>query len=267
MTLAAIMVTIDFDPASKARIKLAADLARRFGSLLIGVAGWPLVKRPGEKGSDNDLAERASKELRSLGESFRKIAEEVAVRVEWRSSMDFPREVIPKEARAADLVVIGQSMLPGDIVHSYDPGTIILAAGRPVLVVPPEKDHLEVSRILVAWKDSREARRAIRDALPFLKLADEVCIAVAKTPGSEDADAQIADVAKYLDRHDVRVAQRISSVAREGEEALLLDIVRQHRVNLIVAGAYGRTRLSEWIFGGVTRHLLLNSPVPCLLSN
>ena len=114
MTLAAIMVTVDFDPASKARIKLAADLARRFGSLLIGVAGWPLLKRPGEKVSDNDLAERAAKELQSLGESFRKIAEEVAVRVEWRSSMDFPREVIPKEARAADLVVIGQSMLPGD---------------------------------------------------------------------------------------------------------------------------------------------------------
>lgn len=267
MTLAAIMVTVDFDPASEARISLAADLARRFGSLLIGVAGWPLLKRPGEKVSDNDLAERASKELRSLGERFRKIAEEVAVRVEWRSSMDFPREVIPKEARAADLLVIGQSMLPGDVVHSYDPGTIILAAGRPVLVVPPEIDHLECSRILVAWKDTREARRAICDALPILKLADAVIIAVAKPPGSEDADARIADVAKYLDRHDVRVAQQIATVASEDEEVLLLDLAREHRVNLIVAGAYGRTRLSEWIFGGVTRTLLLNSCIPCLLSN
>jgi nucleotide-binding universal stress UspA family protein len=98
-------------------------------------------------------------------------------------------------------------------------------------------------------------------------LADEVGIAVAKTPGSEDADAQIADVAKYLDRHDVRVGQQISTVATEDEDVLLLDLARQHRVNLIVAGAYGRTRLSEWIFGGVTRHLLLNSPIPCLLSN
>ena len=114
--------------------------------------------------------------------------------------------------------------------------------------MPPEKDHLEVSRILVAWKDSREARRAIRDALPFLKLADEVSVAVAKTPGSEDADAQIAGVAKYLDRHDVHVAKQIATVAGEGEEGLLLDLARQHRVNLIVAGAYGRTRLSEWIF-------------------
>jgi nucleotide-binding universal stress UspA family protein len=267
MTLTAIMVTVDFDPSSKARISLAADLARRFGSLLIGVAGWPLIKRPIETLSDNELAERASNELQSLGERFCKIAEEVAVRVEWRSSMDFPREVIPKEARAADLLVIGQRMLPGDVVHSYDPGTIILAAGRPVLVVPPEIDRLEFSRVLIAWKDTREARRAIRDALPFLKLADEVSIAVAKTSGSEDADAQIADVAKYLERHDVRVAQQISTVATEDEDVLLLDLARQHRVNLIVAGAYGRTRLSEWIFGGVTRHLLLNSPVPCLFSN
>jgi nucleotide-binding universal stress UspA family protein len=170
-------------------------------------------------------------------------------------------------ARAADLLVIGQGMLAGDVVHSYDPGTIILAAGRPVLVVPPEINRLEFSRVLVAWKDTREARRAIHDALPFLKLADEVSIVVAKTPGAEDADAQIADVAKYLDRHDVHVAQQIATVANEDEEVLLIDLARQHRVNLIVAGAYGRTRLSEWIFGGVTRHLLVNSPVPCLLSN
>jgi nucleotide-binding universal stress UspA family protein len=267
MNLAAIMVTVDFEPISKARISLAADLARRFGSLLIGVAGWPLIKRPVETLSDSELAERALKELRNLGERFRKIAENVAVRVEWRSSMDFPRELIPKEARAADLLVIGQRMLPGDVVHSYDPGTIVLAAGRPVLVVPPEIDRLDLSRVLVAWKDTREARRAIRDALPFLKLADEVSIAVAKTPGAEEADAQLADVASYLGRHDVRVGQQIATVASDDEEHLLLDLAKQHRVSLIVAGAYGRTRLSEWIFGGVTRHLLLNSPVPCLLSN
>jgi nucleotide-binding universal stress UspA family protein len=267
MNIAAIMVTVDFDPASKARISLAADLARRFGSLLIGVAGWPLIKRPVETLSDSELAERASNELRSLGERFRKIAEGVAIRVEWRSSMDFPREVIPKEARAADLLIIGQSMLPGDVVHSYDPGTIILAAGRPVLVVPPGIERLEFSRVLVAWKDTREARRALHDALPFLKLADEVSIAVAKTPGTEDADAQIADVANYLERHDVPVTEQIATVADENEEDVLLDLARQHRINLIVAGAYGRTRLSEWIFGGVTRHLLLNSPIPCLVSN
>jgi nucleotide-binding universal stress UspA family protein len=268
MTLAAIMVSVDFDQASKARVSLAAGLAVRFKSLLIGVAGWPLLKRNRENASETELSvEWVSKELESLGEKFRKIAGDITDRVEWRSSMDFPREVIATEARAADLVIIGQGFLPGDIYHTYDPGTIILAAGRPVLVVPQHTDRFEASRVLIAWKDTREARRAVRDALPFLKEAKEVSIAVAKTAGSESADTQIADVAQYLKRHHVSVGQQISTVANEDEEAVLLDLAKQHHVDLIVAGAYGRTRLSEWIFGGVTRHLLLNSPVPCLLSN
>src|SRR6516165_4930634 len=184
MTLATIIVSVDFDAASKSRISLAAELVERFKALLIGVAGWPLLKRSHKEFElpEAGSVELASKRLEKLGEEFRIIAGEITDRVEWRSSMDFPREVIPKEARAADLLVIGQGILPGDFAHTYDPGTIILAAGRPVLVVPAQIDRLGFSRALIAWKDTREARRAIRDALPFLKLADEVSIAVAKTP-------------------------------------------------------------------------------------
>jgi nucleotide-binding universal stress UspA family protein len=86
-------------------------------------------------------------------------------------------------------------------------------------------------------------------------------------PGSEGTDAQIADLAQYLERHEVSVGQQISTAADEDEETVLLDLAEQHHVDLIVAGAYGRTRLSEWIFGGVTRHLLLHSPIPCLFSS
>jgi nucleotide-binding universal stress UspA family protein len=272
MTLATIMVAVDFDQASNSRISLAAEMAARLKSLLIGVAGWPLLKHRPENVSGTGIPnigspELASNELEKLGQKFRKIAGEITDRVEWRSSMDFPREVIPKEARAADLVVIGQGFLSGDVYHTYDPGTIILAAGRPVLVVPQQVAHLETSRILIAWKDTREARRAVRDALPFLKQAEEVSIAVARTPRLEGTDRQVADVADYLKRHHVSVCHRISTVAGDDEEALVLDLAKQHHVNLIVAGAYGRTRLSEWVFGGVTQHLLLNSPVPCLFSN
>ena len=92
-------------------------------------------------------------------------------------------------------------------------------------------------------------------------------IALARMPDSEDTDAHIADATKYLERHHVTVGQQIASVSREEEGDILLQLAKQHDVGLIVAGAYGRTRLSEWIFGGVTRHLLLSSPVPCLFSN
>jgi len=271
MTFAAMMVSVDFEPACKSRIALAAELAARFNTLLIGVAGWPLLKgresAPATQMSGDRSVERASNELQKLERVFRAIASEITNEVEWRSSMDFPREVIPKEARGADLIIIGQNFLSGDVSHTYDPGTIILKAGRPVLVVPQQIDRLEASRVLIAWKDTREARRAVRDALPFLKAAKEISIAVAKSPVSEDTDGQIADVARYLERHHVSVGRRISAVANEDEEALLLDIAKEHHVDLIVAGAYGHTRLSEWIFGGVTRGLLLNSPVPCMFSN
>lgn len=272
MTLAAIMVGVEFDPASKARIRLAAELAVRFNSLLIGVAGWPLLKHGRGKPSKAEFAaagseESASKELENLGEKFRNIAGEITDRIEWRASMGFPREVIAAEARAADLLIIGQGMLSGDIAHTYDPGTIILAAGRPVLVIPPEIDRLECSKVLIAWKDTREARRAVHDALPLLQQAKEVAIAVVHSKTSESSDAQMADIVQYLARHKVSVTQQIANVSNQAEGNILLQLAEEHRVDLIVAGAYGRTRLGEWIFGGVTSDLLRNSRIPCLFSN
>ena len=266
MTLATIIVSVDFDPASKSRISVAAELTKRFKSLLIGVAGWPLLKRSHKKLElpKAESVELVFRELEKLGEKFRTIAGEITDRVEWRSSMDFPREMIPKEARAADLVVIGQGILPGDVAHTYDPGTIILAAGRPVLVVPPDINHLELSRALIAWKDTREARRAVRDAVPLLQQAKDVAIAVVHSSASERTDAQIADLVRYFARHKVSVTQQIANVSTENEGNILLQLAE---VDLIVAGAYGRTRLSEWIFGGVTREILLNSRICCLFSN
>jgi nucleotide-binding universal stress UspA family protein len=272
MTLATIMVSVESNPASKVRIRLAAQLAARFKSLLIGVAGWPLLKHGHGKLSEAEFpsagsADLVSKELKNLGEQFRNIAGEITDRIEWRASMGFPREVIAAEARAADLVVIGQGMLPGDIAHTYDPGTIILAAGRPVLVIPPETDRLECSKVLIAWKDTREARRAVHDALPLLQQAKEVAIAVVHSKTSDTNDAQIADIVQYLGHHKVSVTQQIANVSYEAEGNILLQLAEQHRVDLIVAGAYGRTRLGEWIFGGVTSDLLRKSRIPCLFSN
>jgi nucleotide-binding universal stress UspA family protein len=83
---------------------------------------------------------------------------------------------------------------------------------------------------------------------------------------SQSADAQIADLVEYLEHHDISVSRQIAT-ADENEGNILGALARKHDSNLIIAGAYGRTRLSEWIFGGVTRHLLLTSPVPCLFSN
>jgi nucleotide-binding universal stress UspA family protein len=274
VTFATILVGVDFAAAAEARIGVAVELAARFNALLIGVAGWPLCKESAATARDATLPvggqwsdENVLLQLQRLGDKFRALASSAPHGVEWRSSTGFPREVIANEARAADLVVIGQDELPGDVARTYDPGTIILTAGRPVLVVPQGVSHLSASRVLIAWKDTREARRAVRDALPFLQKAASVAIATANPGKSTGTDAQVADVARYLARHDVKIDKQIATVADQEEGDILLRLAEDNGIDLVVAGAYGRSRLSEWMFGGVTRHLLTNSTVPCLFSN
>ena len=273
MSLAAIGVYVGFDEGAADRIRVAAGLASRFNSLLVGVAGWPLRKQGAAGYPTTDMPtfdepppEEVSRQLDRLEQIFRQLAESIAPHVEWRGSFHFPREVIVQEARALDLVILGRELLSGDIYHTYDPGTIILAAGRPVLVIHGI-DRLNVRRVLIAWKDTREARRAIHDALPLLKIAESVDIAVAHPEQASGVDRQLADVSQYLLRHGVAVGNQIATVADQEAGPILLQLAQEYHADLIVSGAYGRTRLSEWVFGGVTRHLLTMSTIPCLFSN
>ncbi len=270
MTIAAIMVYVDFDEAAEARIAAAAGLARRFNAALIGIAGWALRKvDPGRiPQAGQGSQEKISEQLEILGEKFRGLVGENAAGLEWRSLLNFPSEVIAREAGAADLIVIGREPLPGDVYRTFDPGAVILTAGRPVLVVPPAISSIAASRVLIAWKNTREARRAVRDALPFLKAAQSISIAAVCAPGAENAArAQMSGVEQYLARHHAApVKQQVVSAADAAEEGILLGLAKDQKSDLIVAGAYGRTRLSEWIFGGVTRHLLMTGTVPCLFS-
>lgn len=269
------MVHVDFDEQAEERIGVAAALAARFNAVLIGVAGWPLRKSGVLERSDAEyppleqaLQAKIAEQLDKLGESFRRSAGANPRGVEWRASHHFPSEVIAAQARAADLIVIGRETLPGDVYHTFDPGAVILASGRPVLVVPRGTGRVAASRVLIAWKDTREARRAVRDALPLLNEAQSVTIAAVGAQELEQAvREQVADVARYLEHHRIAVGQQIVLSTGEADGQVLLRVADEQKADLIVAGAYGRSRLSEWIFGGVTRDLLRTSKVACLFSN
>ena len=275
MAFASIMVYVDFGERSEERIGVAAALANRFDAVLIGVAGWPLRKSGSLARSDmefppaeENLRAKVAEELERLGEIFRRCAGSAPRSIEWLSSPHFPNEVIAAQARAADLVIIGRDPLRGDAFHTFDPGAVILACGRPVLVLPSGINKLQASRVLIAWKDTREARRAVSDALPLLKDAENVTIAAI---GPQDIEAQmreqVDDVANYLQRHGVRIGAKVATSTRETDAHVLLRLADERKADLIVAGAYGRSRLSEWIFGGVTRTLLTGSKVPMLFAN
>ena len=143
----------------------------------------------------------------------------------------------------------------------------MLRAGRPILLVPPGVTSPPGKRIAVAWKDTREARRAIVDALPFLREAQAVVVVEFCEQGEEASGRDREDVMQFLLRHGVDTAsQQVRPVDATVAKALL-HFFQDDAIDLIVAGGYGHTRLGEWILGGVTHDLLTGSPVCCLLSH
>jgi nucleotide-binding universal stress UspA family protein len=273
MNYASMMVQLDVERDSEQRVQLALDLASRFDAVLIGVAG--LALRPAFKAGGLVVYSEPTKEdLQKLTHRFEAMSRKFLTQgqglkhVEWRSAIETPSDVVAREARAADLVIVGSRHPAGTGHDLFDPGIVLLRAGRPILVVPEIAPPLPLRRVLVAWKDTRECRRAVRDALPLLQRAKEVLITGIGEDGTElEGKKALADVAAYLVRHQVVVAEEIWHRARGPVAAELLHLVREEGADLIVAGGYGHSRLGEWIFGGVTHELLGISPVCCLLSH
>ena len=271
MSYATVMVHVDVAGEMGPHVKVAGELADRFHARLIGISGWaPTSIFLAEEALQDPIPSTPPlQEMKSIldmkGQQFEAAFRTNSRAVEWRSGLDFPSDYIPREARAADLLVIGRDFRSEDLFRSLDPGELILKAGRPVLLVPREVTSFSGKRIAIAWKDTREARRAVVDSLPFLKLAERVTIVeVCK----DEFPSKLDDVASFLGWHRANVtSQRLQPIRDISTTQCLLQFIRNENVDLVIAGAYGHTRLGEWIFGGVTRTLLRESPICCLFSH
>lgn len=275
MSYSAILVHVEVDPKAEARLRLAADLANQFNAALIGV-GAEIFEPPtaGALGYvDGETLVTEAKVVQDdlkLAESrFIETAKSVRGGAEWRSGVGLPAELVVQEARAADLIVSSPHHAEPYSFHTQaGAGDILMNSGRPVLVAPQGLDKINADSVVVAWKDSREARRALVDALPFLKRAGQVLVAEVCEQGSEaEAHDRVADVAAYLERHGIKASTAVRPPAHGSAAKALLEIANMQDAGLIVAGGYGHARLREWIFGGVTRELLATSKRAVLLSH
>jgi nucleotide-binding universal stress UspA family protein len=274
MSYATLMVHVDADAKLNGRVSVAAKLAERFHAHLIGIAGWaPMSVFLADEARSNPAPEDFHlQDMRTLlekkGEEFRVAVAANGRSVEWRSILDFPTEAVAREARAADLVIIGNKRENRDPFRALDPGSLLLKIGRPVLVVPASVTSFVPKRVAIAWKDVREARRAVLDALPLLQLAESVMIVEVVETGDGSAALQDAkEIARYLARHRIEIVTERVRPADVTVANSLLRLVEDENIDLIVAGAYGRSRLGEWAFGGVTRDLMTESRACCLFSN
>lgn len=263
------MVTVDPSEAARTRVRLAGHLADAFEASLLGVSAQvPLTLPPAGGPPIDSYAMPRLREacLDGLAQA-RAVFEEAAAgrsRTEWASDMDFPLSFILRQAARAGLVVTGRPGADEPPCLLADPGDLVMDLGRPLLVVPEKVDHVEARRIAIGWCNTREARRAVSDALPFLRRAAKVVVIRI----DEGAEACRDDaVVRYLAAFGIQATAARASAEGIGTAEALVDLACEHAADLLVTGAYGHSRLREWAFGGATRDLLRGCPICCLLSH
>jgi nucleotide-binding universal stress UspA family protein len=277
MKLKDLLVYVDHDPACEARVDLALALAARHEAHLTGlhVMTWPRL--PGYAEAElppsfldlqrRQLVERAGE----AEEMFHTQARRHGVRAEWRAAEGDLADRVKLHARYADLTVVGQGLdiknAPGDLAAL--PENLVLGVGRPVLVIPRYGSFPTLGQsVLVAWNGSREATRAVNDAIPLLARAARVTV-LSVDPEDDGRRPRVpsADIALHLARHGIAAEAASTRGVDLGIGDLLLSRAADLSADLIVMGAYGHSRVREMVLGGATRHLLQHMTVPVLMSH
>jgi len=276
MSYKTILVHVDHSPHCETRVRAAAAFAlaqqaHLTGAAMSGLASVAYEDNTADLGTALIVAQLAT--LREHAEAalarFDAIAAGMGVAsFERRMVNDEPESAMALQARYADLVVVSQPD-PQDACSRLYPGLpayVMLASGRPVLVVPHRGSFARIgARVLLAWDASLEASRAVAAALPVLRRADQVCVAMFN-PGPAQGELPGAEIALYLARHGVKVDLAVQRTGIDVGEALL-SLAAGRQSDLIVMGGYGHTRLRELMLGGVTKTVLRSMTVPVLMAH
>lgn len=277
MTYATVMVSLALDQPNEARLAAAGQIAERFDAGLIGIVASvfspPLYFTTGEHAQTLIDQGQASikRRMSELEAQFREATKNRAKHIEWRCAIDFPARYVLQQARCADIIVSGgPSDAFSDPFALVTPKDLVMEAGRPLLVVPDSIDWLDLRSMLVAWKDTPEARRAIVDSLPMLRKAKDVTVAeIVEAGGSQPhAVSRVRDVITWLSRHGVSASELVAEQNQDRDAMVQLDAMAADvGAGVVVAGAYGHSRFREMILGGMTQHLITQTERCVLLSH
>jgi nucleotide-binding universal stress UspA family protein len=271
MSYKSVLVHVSPDPSCGPCLTTAEQLARRFQATLIGVAAEALD--PPATGFEDGLLfqtlrEQVESDLKAAEARFQERTSESGLSTQWIAVPGAPDRVMALHARGADIIVasrpkegFGASLLPRV-------ASLVLDTAVPVLVTPSHIHHeLSAQRIVIGWKDTRETRRAVSDALPFLEKAKQVVVAAVCKEGRSDEATGLDEIVARLERHGIAVEGRL--VPRKAKRVAddLEEIAHDHAADLLVIGAYGHSRLREWALGGVTEDLIDRSSRYILFSH
>jgi nucleotide-binding universal stress UspA family protein len=269
------MVHLQPGRSNTAVLAMTRRLAERFRASVIGIAvSQPMQMDLGDGSTAVDIyaldRDEIAGEVHKAEVEFRSALHAAVPNLQWRSAslLSSLSGHLAREARCADLFLTAvDASSYFDNMRRVDTGDLIMQIGRPVLLVPTSIEKIELQRVLVGWKDSREARRAVVDALPLLRTGSHVSLVeIRSEQDPSSSECRLADVAAWLHRHGI-AAECLSSPPADDDAGALYTIAQDRGIDLTVAGAYGHSRLREWVLGGVTRDLLVGGNRCALVSH
>lgn len=277
MAIKDIQVHIDNDKVCGKRIEAAVKLAGTFDAHLTGVYirkvfPFPIYSMMPTSsdvvGIYDQILDDKESEAR---EAFNQYIAQNTAKVSWRVLTGSISYELASEARCCDLLILGQpnpaenESLDNDIADQ-----VVFAAGRPCLIIPYAGTTTDLGKSpLIAWDGSREAARAVHDALPLIKLAGKVTILVVEPEkiGVDFGDLPGVMISEHLARHDINVKVEVSRGSLQSTGETILSHIDAYGHDLLIMGAYGHSRWREIVLGGATRSIMQNMKVPVFLSH
>ena len=279
MTYKTILVQCSDEPRLPGVLGPAIAVARRCEAHLIAMSVLPPVivdpaLTPGGIVTIIDSHRKAYERERSrMKEVFESAVRAAGISAEWLAEDAGNGSVWSKivgYGRSVDLIVAPQA----DPQWSYTelveaPAELVLQSGRPVLFIPNIGNHADFGkRVLIAWNGRRESARAAYDALPLLKLAEEVSVLWINPEKDKTAqDIPGGDLCAALARHGIKCEAAAIDRPEQSVGETLLARVRYTHADMLVMGCYGHSRLREFILGGATQKVLAEMSVPVLMAH
>jgi nucleotide-binding universal stress UspA family protein len=270
MTFKTLLVHVEPDWGSTEALDAAVHLSSRLGAHLVGVGGeaFELPDAPFiEGGLVQELRDQIDFDLAAARTRFNAATARLAAGATFVSGMERPNTLMAQHARGADLIVGRRTPSGSSAVNLCHAGDLVMETSLPVLLTPAAAGPLIADRVLVAWKDQRECRRAVADALPFLIGAKQVVlVSICAKENVPEQKVALREVVQRLDRLGVHAEVEVQ--AGKGGSALrsIEAMANQMAADLLVAGAYSHSPMREWLFGGVTQDLLDDCDRHVLLS-
>jgi len=257
MSLKELLVSVDASTSGLERMRFALDLARSHDAYLTAYYSSPTVSESSE-GSPGEMAE-------AIEQQFETELTARHLKGGWMLSGDPIVEDLVDRIKYTDLAILGLGS-PGSgepDPQGFKISDVVLSCGRPLLATPVSRLPMKFSKVLVAWNGSCEATRALHDAIPLMKGAQNIWI----TSIGPDGPALAKRAAAHLQRHGLSAAVDLNPPFEWDIGSELMERAAMFEADLVVAGAYGHSKLAENLFGGASNALLEQMLVPILVSH